>query len=296
MTVNSTFLFVQFMNGLSLGMNLFIIAAGLTLIFGVLRVLNFAHGAFFMIGGYAAFSGVALFAGVPGRFWIAVVGAGIVLAVLAFVIERLMLSRLYDRDHLYQLLFTFALVLILGDAVKFIWGTDVLSVSYPEGLGGATNLGISYYPSYRLFLCALGLVLAVVLWYVVERTRWGRIIRAATQDREMLGALGLNVPWIYAGVFMAGSALAGIGGALASPILSLYPGMDAEMIVESFIIVIIGGLGSLWGAFLGALILGQLTAFGITFAPDLEIVLIYLMMVAVLMVRPWGLLGRPEIR
>ncbi len=296
MTVNSTLLFVQFMNGLSLGMNLFIIAAGLTLIFGVLRVLNFAHGAFFMIGGYAAFSGVALFAGVPGRFWIAVAGAGIVLAALAFVIERTMLSRLYDRDHLYQLLFTFALVLILGDAVKFIWGTDVLSVTYPEGLDGATNLGISYYPSYRLFLCAFGLLLALALWFVVERTRWGRIIRAATQDREMLGALGLNVPWIYAGVFMAGSALAGIGGALASPILSLYPGMDAEMIVESFIIVIIGGLGSLWGALLGALILGQLTAFGITFAPDLEIVLIYLMMVAVLMVRPWGLLGRPEIR
>lgn len=296
MAVSPSFLFVQFLNGLSLGMNLFVISAGLTLIFGVLRVLNFAHGAFFMVGGYVAYSVVSNLGGVPGNFWIAVIGATAALAAMAFVIERLMLSRLYHRDHVYQLLFTFALVLLLGDFVKVTWGTSVLSVSFPRGLDGATNLGISYYPSYRLFLCAVGAAIALALWFVIERTRWGRIVRAAAQDREMLSALGLNVPAIYAGVFMAGSALAGLGGALAAPALSLHPAMDAEIIVECFIIVIIGGLGSLWGAFLGALILGQLTAFGIMLAPDFEIVLIYILMVAVLMLRPWGMLGRRETK
>jgi len=288
------FLFIQFMNGLSLGMNLFIIAAGLTIILGVLRVLNFAHGAFYMVGGYVAYTMVSRLAGSPGAFWIAVLAAAGALALIALLIERLMLRHLYDRHHLYQLLFTFALVLIFGDLVKVVWGTDVLSVSFPPGLDGATNLGFTYYPSYRLFLCAVGAFIVVALWLVVHKTRWGRIVRAATQDREMLAALGLNVPRIYATVFVAGSALAGVGGALAAPAISLYPGMDAEMIVEAFIIVIIGGLGSLWGAFLGALILGQLNAFGIMLVPDFELVLIYLMMVVVLMFRPWGLLGHQE--
>lgn len=296
MSASPSLLFLQFLNGLSLGMNLFIISAGLTLIFGVLRVLNFAHGAFFMLGGYACYSIVSYLSDTPGNFWLGVVGATVFLALIAFAIERLMLSRLYDRDHAYQLLFTFALVLLIGDFVKVVWGTSVLSVSFPKGLDGATNLGISYYPSYRLFLCVFGAAIAVALWYVVERTRWGRIIRAATQDREMLSALGLNVPAIYTGVFMVGAALAGLGGALAAPALSIHPAMDTEIIVESFIIVIIGGLGSLWGALLGALILGQLTAFGIMLVQDFEIVLVYLLMVAVLMLRPWGLFGRREMQ
>jgi len=274
MSANPAYIVVQLLNGLSLGMNLFVIAAGLTLILGVLRVLNFAHGA----------------------FWLAVIGAAAALALMAFVIERLMLRHLYDRDHVYQLLFTFALVLLIGDMLKAIWGTSVLSVPYPNGFDGATNLGIAYYPTYRLFLCVVGLAIAFALWFVVNRTRWGRVIRAATQDREMLSALGLNVPRIYMLVFVAGSALAGVGGALASPVLSVFPGLDAQIIVQCFIIVIIGGLGSLPGAFLGAILVGQLTVFGIVFLPGLELVLIYLLMVGVLMFRPWGLLGRQELR
>lgn len=291
---DSIYMFIQFMNGLSLGLNLFIIAAGLTLIFGVLRVLNFAHGAFFMIGGYTAFTVVSNLGDFPGAFWIAVLCAALVLAAVAFLIERSMLQYLYERDHLYQLLFTFALVLVAGDIVKIIWGTGVESVSFPPGFEGATDLGIAFYPSYRLLMCVVGLAIAAVLWYGINRTRWGRILRAATQDREMLTALGMNVPRIYATVFVIGSALAGIGGALAAPAISLKPGMDVEIIVECFIIVIIGGLGSLWGALLGAIILGQLTVFGIMLVPEFELVLIYLMMVVVLMVRPWGLFGRPE--
>lgn len=293
---NPVYLFVQFLNGLSLGMNLFVIAAGLTLILGVLRVLNFAHGAFFLVGGYVTYFIVTALAGVPGAFWLAAAGAAAALAAMAMLIERLFLRHLYDRDHVYQLLFTFALVLLLGDLLKALWGTSVLSVPYPRGFEGATNLGITPYPTYRLLLCVVGFVTAFVLWYVVHRTRWGRMVRAATQDREMLSALGLNVPRIYMLVFVAGSALAGLGGALAAPVLSVYPGLDAQIIVDCFIIVIIGGLGSLGGAFLGALILGELTAFGILLVPAFELVLIYVMMVGVLMFRPWGLLGREEAR
>jgi len=293
---NPVFLFVQFMNGLSLGMNLFVIAAGLTLILGVLRVLNFAHGAFFMIGGYVAYSVVTALGGFPGSFWLAVLVAAAALAVIAYGIERSMLRHLYDRDHLYQLLFTFALVLIAEDFVKVTWGTGVLSLSYPAGFDGATDLGITYYPTYSLLLCVVGPLIAIGLWYAVNRTRWGRLVRAATQDREMLSALGLNVPRIYMLVFVAGSALAGAGGALAAPRLSLQIGMDAQIIVECFIIVIIGGLGNLAGAFIGAIILGELTAFGILLLPDFEIALIYLMMVVVLMFRPWGLLGHQEAK
>lgn len=287
------FLFIQFLNGLSLAMNLFIIAAGLTLILGTLRVLNFAHGVFYMVGGYVAYTVVSRL-DMPGGFWIGVLASGVVLAVLAWGIERTMLKRLYDRHHLYQLLFTFALVLIIGDMTKIIWGTGFLSISFPAGLDGATDLGLTYYPTYRLFLCLVGVGTALALWFAINKTRWGRFVRAATQDREMLEALGVNVGQIYCVVFIVGSALAGIGGALAAPAIALYPGMDAEMIVESFIIVIIGGLGSLWGAFIGALILGQLTAFGTVFLPDFELMLIYLMMIVVLIFRPWGLLGRPE--
>jgi len=290
MLSNPTFLFIQTLNALALGMNMFIIAAGLTLIFGVLRVINFAHGAFFMVGAYVCFSVVEW----SGNFWLGVVGAGLVLGVLAWVLERFLLRHLYAREHLVQLLFTFALVLILGDVVKVFWGTDQYSVSYPAGLDGAVDLGLAYYPSYLLFLCGLGPVVALGLWLAIAKTRWGRIIRAATQDREMLAALGINVPLVYTGVFAAGAALAGMGGALAAPRIALTPGMDATIVVECFIIVIIGGLGSLWGSFLGALILAFVTVFGAVLVPELEMVLTYVLMVVVLLWRPWGLCGRSE--
>ncbi|WP_424987387.1 branched-chain amino acid ABC transporter permease [Microbulbifer sp. S227A] len=291
---NPVLLFIQLMNGLSFGLNLFIIAAGLTLILGVLGVLNFAHGAFYMIGGYVCFSLVNLLGGFPGGFWLAALGSAAVLAAIAWGIERSMLRHLYDRDHFYQLLFTFALVLMIGDFVKFFWGSNMLSVSFPAGLDGAVNLGIAWYPAYRLVLCVLGVAVAIALWFFVNKTRAGRLVRAARQDREMLQALGINVGRIYMLVFVTGSALAGFGGALAAPAIALAPGMDAEIIVECFIIVIIGGLGSLGGAFLGAILLGLLSAFGILLIPELEIVMVYLMMVLVLLIRPWGLLGKPQ--
>ena len=156
------------------------------------------------------------------------------------------------------------------------------------------DLGLAYYPSFLLFLCGLGPVVALGLWLAIAKTRWGRVIRAATQDREMLAALGINVPLVYTGVFAAGAALAGMGGALAAPRIALTPGMDATIVIECFIIVIIGGLGSLWGSFLGALILAFVTVFGAVLVPELEMVLTYVLMVVVLLWRPWGLCGRPE--
>jgi len=277
--------------GLALAMNMFIIASGLNLIFGVLRVINFAHGMFYMFGAYITFT-VAKTWGAP--FFVGVLAAAVALGLIAFVVERLLLRHLYDKEHLMQLLFTFALVLLMSDAAKMIWGTDQYSVGYPPGMGGAVNLDFVILPQYQLFLCVVGPLIAVAMWFVVDRTRWGRVVRAATQDREMLAALGLNVPLIYASVFVLGSALAGLGGALAAPSIALDPGMDAEIIVLCFIIVIIGGLGNMWGSFLGALAFGFVVQFGTVLAPNWQDVLPYLLMLAVLIVRPWGLLGRPE--
>ena len=288
---NPTFAFIQLMNSISQGMNLFIIAAGLSLIFGVLRVINFAHGAFYMFGAYIVFSATQQ-AGL--NFWVGVIAAGLGLAIMAVIIERLLFRFVYDKEHLMQLLLTFAIVLILGDLAKIIWGTDQYSVSYPSGFDGATNLGISFYPTYRLFLCILGPLIAIGLWLFIERTRWGRMTRAATQDREMLAALGINVPLIYSGIFVLGSALAGIGGALAAPFNSPTPGMDATVIVDCFVIVIIGGLGSLWGSFLGAIIYGLVFNFGSVIVPNWQDVFAFVLLLVVLLVRPWGLFGRPE--
>lgn len=293
--MNSLLLLTQLLNSLALAMNMFIIAAGLTLIFGVLRIVNFAHGAFYMLGAYVLYSVLGRLGGGPFSFWIGVAAAGLVLGLLAWAVERLLLRRLYDRDHLVQLLFTFALVLIVGDVVRIIWGTEQHAVAYPAGLGGAVDLGGVRYPAYLLFLIAVGPVVAIALAFVIDHTRWGRIVRAARLDREMLAALGINVKGVYAAVFATGAALAGIGGALAAPRMAVQPGMDATIIIECFVIVIIGGLGSLWGSFLGALILGFVTNFGVLAVGEWEVVLIYVMMIIVLLVRPWGLLGRPEL-
>ncbi|MBZ0217516.1 MAG: branched-chain amino acid ABC transporter permease [Fimbriimonadaceae bacterium] len=294
MLTNPVFLFIQVMNSLALGMNLFIIAAGLTLIFGILRIINFAHGSFFMFGAYAILTTTQYFGSGSAAFWGGILVAGVALAAIAYLIEFLFLRHLYDKEHILQLLFTFALVLIFGDIAKIIWGTEQHSVSYPSELAGAVNLGISYYPSYLLFLTTLGPCIAIIMWLVIDKTRWGRIVRAARQDREMLSALGINVKRLFSVVFIVGAALAGIGGALAAPRIAVEPGMDATIIIECFIIIIIGGLGSLWGSFLGAVILGFVSVFSTVFIGEWDVVMIYIMMVVILLWRPWGLLGKSE--
>jgi len=288
-----SFVFAQSVSGLTTAMFLFLIASGLSLIFGVLRVLNFAHGTFYMLGAYAAFQLVQWIGVSGGAFWLAALGAASAVALLGGLVERLLFRHLYGKEELYQLLFTYALVLILGDVAKMIWGTQQKSVSRPPELTGTFNVFGATIPHYNLFILLLGPAIALAVWFVLQRTRVGRFIRAAALDRETLGALGVNVNALYTWVFVIACFLGGLGGALISPMRATTPGMDTEVIVEAFVVVVIGGLGSFWGTFLGALIYGQVLSFGILLFPRFSIFAVFALMAGVLIARPWGLLGRP---
>ena len=287
------FLFGQFLGGITTAMFLFLIASGLSLIFGVLRVLNFAHGSFYMIGAYLAWQIVHSIGPGPSTFWFAVLGAAAGVALLGVVIERLLLRHLYGREDLYQLLFTYALVLALADAAKLLWGTQQLSVQRPGILDGGLRLFGVIVPHYNLFIMVLGPAIALSVWLVLYRTHIGRMIRAAALDREMLGALGADVGRLYTIMFGVGSFLAGLAGALVTPVKTVVPGMDVEIIIEAFVVVVIGGLGSLWGTVIGALIYGQFLSFGILVFPRFSIFAVFALMAIILIIRPWGLLGRP---
>ncbi len=289
----ASLLFGQFLGGLTTAMFLFLIASGLSLVFGVMRVLNFAHGSFYMLGAYLAWQVVRWLAPALGAFWPAALAAALGVALLGGLIERLLLRHLYGREELYQLLFTYALVLILGDAAKAIWGTQQLSVSRPPILVGGFDLFGSTVPYYNVFIVLIGPAIALAVWLSLMRTSAGRMVRAAALDREMLGALGANVGAIYTGMFVVSSFLAGLSGALVTPIESIVPGMDVEIIVEAFIVVVIGGLGSFWGTFWGSVIYGQVLSFGILVFPSFSIFSVFALMAVILIVRPWGLMGRP---
>jgi len=288
-----SFLLIQSLSGLTYAMFLFLIASGLSLIFGILGILNFAHGSLYMLGAYVTYQFVSYFVDAPGQFWWAVIFGALTVAMIGGVIERLFLRRLYIREELNQLLFTYALVLLISDFAKIIWGTGQLSVSRPAILKGAVSILDQYFPEYNIFVIALGPGIALLFWFILHRTRWGRIIRAAALDREMLGSLGVNVNRLFTLVFTIGAWLAGLGGALVSPIAAIVPGMDVEIIINAFIVVVIGGLGSFWGTLLGSLILGQVISFGILVFPRLSMVFIYVLMAVILILRPWGLLGKP---
>jgi len=287
-----SFLVGQVLSGLTAAMFLFIVASGLSLVFGVLRVLNFAHGSFYMLGAYLSWQVTQWIGVATGSFWLAVLGAAAGVALLGGVIERLLLRHLYGKEDLYQLLLTYALVLILGDAAKLLWGTQQKAMPRPAGLTGSFEIAGAVVPHYNFFIIVLGPLLAAACWLLLSRTGTGRMIRAAAYDREMLAALGANVGRLYTLMFMAGAFLAGLGGALVTPVRSIVPGMDVDIIVEAFIVVVIGGLGSFWGTFLGALIFGQVLAFGILILPGFSIFAVFALMAAVLIVRPAGLLGR----
>lgn len=290
---DAQFYFGQFLGGITTSMFLFLIASGLSLIFGVLRVLNFAHGSFYMIGAYLAWQIVHTIGPGQGTFWFAVLGAATGVTVLGVAIERLLLRHLYGREDLYQLLFTYAVVLVLADTAKLLWGTQQLSVQRPDILDGTLRLFGVIVPHYNLFIAVLGPAIALFVWLVLYRTHIGRMIRAAALDRETLGALGANVGRLYTIMFGVGSFLAGLAGALVTPVKSVVPGMDVEIIIEAFVVVVIGGLGSLWGTFIGALIYGQFLSFGILVFPRFSIFSVFVLMAIILIIRPWGLLGRP---
>jgi branched-chain amino acid transport system permease protein len=286
-------IFGQLLSGLTTAMFLFLIASGLSLVFGVMRVLNFAHGSFYMIGAYLAWQMVHWLTPAFGSFWLAVLAAALGVALLGAAIERLLLRFLYGREELYQLLFTYALVLILGDAVKATWGTQQLSVSRPPVLAWSIDILGTTLPAYNLFIILIGPIIAITVWFALTRSTAGRMVRAAALDREMLGALGANVGFIYTGMFIASSFLAGLAGALVTPIQSVVPGMDVSIIVDAFIVVVIGGLGSFWGTFWGAVIYGQVLSFGILIFPGFSLFSVFALMAVILIVRPWGLFGQP---
>ena len=284
----------QTLAGVSNGMLLFLISAGLSLIFGVLRILNFAHGALFMLGALIAVSIAALLPDPLAGFAAATAGAAAGLALLGAAIETKMLRRIYRAPHEMQLLLTFALVFILGDAAKLIWGREEYSIAMPAVLaGGAQAFGLVF-PLYRLFLIAAGTAVAAGLWLMLYRTRWGIFIRAATMDREMLAALGVNTRTLFTAVFTLGAALAGLGGALAAPVVAVGPGLHVQVLIDAFAVVVIGGLGSVLGAFVASLLVGLVNAFGVLAFPGLAVVLTFGCMAIVLIVRPRGLLGTVE--
>jgi len=279
-----------FLVGLSRSMILFIVTSGLSFVLGVLRVPNVAHGSLYMIGAFVAYSISALFGGGSIGFWLAMIIAPLAVALISLVAERTLFCHLYQREHLMLLLFTFALMLILGDLTKIVWGADYRSVMAPTMLQGSLSIFGTPFPRYNLFLLVIGPLVAIGLWLFSTRTKMGKIARAAAVDMEMVGAIGINVSWVFAFAFVLGCLLAGLGGALVSPTISVTIGMDHTIIIEAFLIVTIGGLGNMWGAMVGSLIFGITQSFGVLLLPQFAIVFPYLAVVIVLTLKPTGLL------
>ena len=289
-TITVSALGSQFLVGLSRSMILFIVSAGMSFVLGVLRVPNVAHGSLYMIGAFAAFTISSLFGGGTTGFWLALICAPLIVALVSFIAERSLFCHLYEREHLMLLLFTFALMLILGDLVKIVWGADYRSIMAPPFLQGSLSIFDSPFPRYNMFLLIVGPLVGIGLWIFSNKTKIGKIARAAAVDREMVGAIGINVSWVFAFAFILGCFLAGLGGALVSPTVSVTIGMDHDIIIEAFLIVTIGGLGNMWGALVGSLIFGLTQAFGVLFWPQFAIVFPYIAVVIVLTWRPKGML------
>ena len=279
---------INLLNGLSWGMLLFLIAVGLTTVFGVLGVLNFAHGSFFMLGAYLCMQIMHV---VPS-FWLGLLVGPLAVALLGVVVERSLLRRLYGRDITFQLLLTFAVLLMLDDAVRIIWGPGYHVVEPPTVLAGVFSILDRTYPVYRLFLVVAGPLIGLALWAFFQFSRWGKIVRAAAADREMAEGVGIRVPILFTAVFALGTWLAAVGGALAAPHQSLAPSMGERIIIESFIVVVSGGMGSFPGALAGALVLGLFESFGTVFLGRAQMAVPYILLAVVLLVRPHGLFGR----
>jgi branched-chain amino acid transport system permease protein len=287
------FYIVQFLTGFASAASLFLAASGLSIIFGVTRIVNFAHGAFYMLGAYLAFTLTERFSGATG-FWGGIIAAALIAAAIGVLVEMVLLRRIYHVPELFQLLATFGLTLMVEDLVVLIWGPSDLLGRRAPGFKGAVDFFGQNIPSYELFLIVLGPVVLLLLWLLFQRTRWGVLVRAATQDRDMVAALGVNQKWLFTGVFALGVFLAGLGGALQIPRDAVNHAMDLRVIVEIFVVVVIGGLGSIVGAFVAAVLVSELNAFGILIFPKISIILVFLVMAVVLIVRPWGLFGKQE--
>lgn len=301
-----TLLLEQALNGLQFGAMLFLMAAGLTLVFGVMGLINLAHGSLYMVGAFAA----AAVAAATGNFLAALAGALVAAAIAGALVEIAVLRRLYRRDHLDQVLATFALILIFSESVRFVFGSFPLYLDAPRALAGSVRIGGFSYPAYRLAIIAVGAAVALGLYLLINRTRLGVQIRAGEADREMIAALGIDIAKLYTVVFALGAALAGLAGALIGPIQSVQVGMGEPVLIMAFVVVVIGGIGSIKGAFAGALLVGIVDTVGRIFGPILlkavmepsaaaqagrvlAPMLVYILMAVILALRPAGLFGRP---
>lgn len=276
--------------GLQLGMTLALIAAGLTLIFGMLDVINFAHGALYMLGAYFG----TVVAGQLGSFWLALVLAPLMVGLVGAAIEIFSLRPLYDRNPLYHILLTFGVAIMIQGAIIEIWGAQSMQIPVPDLLSGSVSVGPVSYPIYWLFVLGVSMLLIAVVWLAIERSDLGILMRASAHDTEMVSALGIDVSKVFTGVFVFGAVLAGVAGVLLGGSRSVHPGMGFGIIIETFIVVVIGGLGSFRGAVYAALLIGLVTAYGALIAPTLTDLFLFAMMAIVLMAKPSGLFGATE--
>jgi branched-chain amino acid transport system permease protein len=283
---------VQLLNGVQYGLVLFLVASGLTLVFGILGVINLAHGAFYMLGAYLAY----WISRHTGSFWLALVGGVAIAFAIGLLLEEIFVKRLYGRDHLAQVLLSFGLILVLDEMRHILFGKDVHSVAAPAFLQGSIRLTeVLSYPVYRLAICAFCLAVAAAIFFVIQKTRIGMIIRAGAENRDMARALGIPFDLVNRYVFAAGIALAALAGIVVAPISTVFPGMDNQMLILSFVVVVLGGIGSVAGAAIGALLIGITDSFGKVFFANFSSITVYVLMAAVLLWRPNGILGQREV-
>jgi branched-subunit amino acid ABC-type transport system permease component len=278
------FLTIQTLNGMVYAMLLFLLALGLSLTFGMLRFVNLAHGTFLLLGAYLGFSAWML----THSFWLAAVAAAGGAAAAGGLLERLSLRRFYARSELDQVILTFGVALAAADIMKAVWGKDIHAIAAPALLEGAVQIAAVPFPVYRLMLIAVGVALFVVTWLAVDRTRIGALIRASVTDREMVAGLGYDVRLLFTAVFAFGAGLAGLAGVLGAPITGVYPGLDFEVLITTLIVIVVGGLGSITGAFWASILIGMCETYGKALLPELASFMIFGVMAAVLLVRSWG--------
>ncbi|MBU1274900.1 MAG: branched-chain amino acid ABC transporter permease [Proteobacteria bacterium] len=281
---------VQALHGLVYGMLLFLVASGLTLIFGMMGVLNFAHGALYMMGAYFSWSILQW----TGHFWLSLLVAPLVVALAGVIIERFFLRKVHSYGHAHELLLTFGMAYIIEELVKIFWGNEPLLVVLPSLLAGSIPLLGTQYPVYRLFILGVSLVVFILMFFVLYKTRAGIIVRAAVANKRMVGALGFNVPLVFLVLFGMGAWLAGLAGVIGGPYLITNPAMASTIIIDLFVVVVVGGLGSIQGALIASLLIGQLQSIGILILPQFAIFFEFLLMALVLIFRPHGLLGESK--
>jgi len=278
---------IQFLHGLAYGMLLFLVASGLTLVFGMMNVLNIAHASFYMLGAYFSYQMLKM----VGNFWIGLIVCPIIVSFLGILMERFLLRRVHAAGHVQEFVITFGILFVINESVKWIWGTEPLPVPIPSALSGSVMIMGSVYPAYRLFILFFSLGVLALMAYILMKTRLGITVRAAVSDRDMVSALGTNTPFVFMLVMGIGSWLAGLAGVIAGPFISTYPGMALEILVDCFLVTVTGGLGSLLGAIVASFLIGQLSSFGILFIPRFAIVFAFLLMAVVLIIKPTGLFG-----